>query len=142
MEKEINAIELNPDKMVKVRCIIEHAQLSLREDAYPTLIREGETATIPETCAFIVKANKKKIRFGFEEVIQRKAKAAPQMGGFPSVNDVQQTDDPDGDDEEIQSTQMTEEQEAEALKLKRSESAKKAAATRKANAESGDKKKD
>lgn len=133
----IKAIELNPKKMVKLVCNIEHAQIVLRADAYPTLIREGETCVVPEDCAYTIKNNKRKIRYGFAEVIQKVAPAAPSLG-FPSVEEVQQT----GDEDALQSTQLTEEEQAEALKAKRSAAAKKAAATRKANAETDDKKKD
>lgn len=132
----IKAIELNPKKMVKLVCNIEHAQIVLRPDAYPTLIREGETCVVPETCAYFIKGNKKKIRYGFAEVVQKVAPAAPSLG-FPSVEEVQQT----GDEDALQSTQLTEEEAAEALATKRSNAAKKAAATRKANAAMADDKK-
>jgi hypothetical protein len=141
MEPKIDVLELDPKKMVKIRCNIEHAQIVLREDAYPSLIREDEVATLPETYAYVIKNNQKKIRYGFELVPEKKRPAAPIMNGFASINDVNQTDEPEHDDVEITNNQITEEEEAALLKQKRSDTAKKAAATRKLNAENSEDKK-
>lgn len=140
----IKVEELDSNRMVKLRCVIEHAQISLREDAYPTLIREGETCTVPETMGLVIKGNKKKARYGFEIVSEKPINAAPQMGGmFPNTEEIQQTGEATDLGHDIETTQLSEEEAAIALKEKRSASAKKAAATRALNAQADlDKKKE
>lgn len=140
----IKVEELDSNRMVKLRCVIEHAQISLREDAYPTLIRDGETCTVPETMGLVIKGNKKKARYGFEIVSEKSISAAPQMGGmFPNTEEIQQTGEATDLGHDIKTEQVSEEEAALALKEKRSASAKKAAATRALNAQADlDKKKE